>query len=94
MASRDVPHTIDEAVRLLRELLDPDELASIQALSEDRLLHEHFGVAVFIRDAFRLWRGNDPLLRATGSPHPDDASMVILQALWQVLQGTGQPHLH
>ena len=41
-----------------------------------------------IRNEFGLWEANTALLAACGSPdmHPDDASQVIIRALWEVLQ--------
>lgn len=95
MPARHFPHTIDEAVRLLMKLLDAEELASIGALPEERLIDEHMGVALFIRNAFGLWRDNPALLAATGSPHPDDASFIILRALRQSLSDAARaraPH--
>ena len=94
MSARDGPHTVTEAVRLLKGLLEPEELAALQSLAEDRLLDEHFGIAVFIRQAFSLWRGNDTLVAATGESHPDDAAMVILTALWRDLQAEAVPRRH
>ena len=94
MSACDVPHTVAEAIRLLKDLLDPAELTALTSLTEDRLLDEHFGIAVFIRQAFSLWRGNDTLVAATGESHPDDAAMVILTALWRDLQAEAVPRLH
>jgi hypothetical protein len=38
-----------------------------------------------IRNRYGLWRGNDKLiLSACGQPcHPDDASMKIIEAIWE-----------
>jgi len=83
---QDYPENVEQAVRILANLLAPDELASIRALEERQLVNQHFGVARFIRSAFGLWNGNDKLLADTGTPHPDDASIEILRALWRRLR--------
>jgi hypothetical protein len=61
-------------------------MAQIVALPEDGLISLRFGLGQHIRNAFGLWEGNDTLLRACGTIEPDDASMVILEALWERLQ--------
>ena len=80
------PETIEQAGRILANLLSPEALASIHALEENELVGEHFGLAGFIRNAFGLWNGNDKLIAATGTIHPDDASIEVLRALWRHLQ--------
>lgn len=49
-----------------------------------------------IRNAFGLWGGNVALMQsgaqARGYPfiHPDDASVVIIEAVWERLQKTSR----
>jgi len=56
---------------------------------EDLILH-HFGLEAYIRNEFGLWQGNRELLEACCGKglgiHPDDASSVIIKALWKKLQ--------
>jgi hypothetical protein len=53
--------------------------------SEFGMIRHHHGLGTWVRNTFGLWRGNDELLRSTGCQHPDNASVVILGALWQRL---------
>jgi hypothetical protein len=48
----------------------------------------HHGWGTGIRNYYGLWRGNKKLIKsACGRPcQPDDASMVIIGAVWQELQ--------
>jgi len=45
----------------------------------------HHGWGTAIRNEYGLWRGNTPLLKDTGSDDPDDASMVIMEVVWEKL---------
>ncbi len=69
------PTTIEDAVYVLDLLLDDEDKEILRKRSEDDLKKSHFG----------LWSGNKELLRSCGSDemHPDDASMIIIKALWQ-----------
>ena len=84
----DWPTTVDEAVdRILAKLTDAqkDEVRRTPAADLDFL---HFGLGTAIRNECGLWEGNTALLAACGSPdmHPDDASDVIVRAVWERLQ--------
>lgn len=88
------PLTIDEAVERLREQLSADQLAAVAAMAEDDLGDCHFGLGMYIRNEFGLWEQGSPLLqdcqahddRAGSFIHPDDASMLIVRALWTRLR--------
>jgi len=49
------------------------------------LIMFHHGWGTGIRNYYGLWRGNQKLITsACGMPcHPDDASMIIIRAVWQ-----------
>ena len=80
------PETVDEAVdQLLVELSDENK-ATIHGMKREDMMRLHFGLGGWIRNNFGLWAGNEELLRSTGKTHPDDASGVILDALWERLQ--------
>lgn len=87
------PTTIDAAVRALLGLVPAEELAKIAQMSEDDLINLHFGLGQWIRNNFGLWMENRGLLQATGEIHPDDASGVIVKALWRQLQND-LPKIH
>ena len=80
------PTTIDAAVRVLLGLVPTEELAKITQMSEGDLIDLHFGLGQWIRNNFGLWKENLELMQATGAIDPDDASGVIVKALWQRLQ--------
>jgi len=80
------PQTLDDAVARLLETMseaDKDVLKSIQ--EEDLVIYNgSWGAA--IRNSFGLWSDNAALLESTGTSHPDDASLVIIQTLWSKLR--------
>lgn len=82
------PKSLKEAVETLKILLRQEELDQIASKSEMELWEYHFGLGLFIRNGFGLWGGNKELLRDCGSTrmHPDNASGVIISALWKDLQ--------
>jgi hypothetical protein len=84
------PATIDEAVGVVIAALSDDERASIAALAQAELIGLHFGLGAWIRNNLGLWKGNDALTQAIRERdpeiHPDDASMVIVEAVWERLR--------
>jgi hypothetical protein len=76
--------------RILAKLTDAekDVVRKTPARDLDTL---HFGLGASIRNEFGLWSGNRALLAACGSPdmHPDAASDVIVQAVWEKLRAQG-----
>jgi hypothetical protein len=58
----------------------------IRDTKKEDLISFHHGWGTGIRDEFGLWRGNTNLMTACHADHPDDASMVIIEAVWQKLQ--------
>ena len=85
-AAEKFPTTIDAAVRVLLDLVAAEELAKITQMTEGDLINLHFGLGQWIRNNFGLWKENLELMQATGAIDPDDASGVIVKALWQRLQ--------
>lgn len=79
------PDTIDEAAdKLLWEM--PDEiLAQLREMSEDRLGKAHFGLGMYVRNAYGLFRRTCPLTQGYDSD-PDTVSEEILHAAWQRLR--------
>lgn len=88
------PHTVMEAVERILAVLslkDKNSIAHMQAADLDRL---HFTLGKYIREEFGLLTGNDKLLDACKtlgkreSVLPDEASALIVRALWQKLKET------
>lgn len=94
------PRTLQEAVDRLTIWLSFEDKAQITARAKDDLFDLHFGIGNRIREDFGLWGSNPALLldcqRASlgGAPNipdapsisADEASMVILCALWDRLR--------
>lgn len=85
------PQTVAEAVALLLAELKAEDKAHIRAMKKDDLIDLHFSLGMYIRNHLGLWQGNEALLADCGRIHPDDASGVILEALWAELQRSPQP---
>jgi hypothetical protein len=80
------PLTVDAAVdHLLSRMKDADK-ETVRGTPEADLIRFHFGWGMGIRNAFGLWQGNTQLLESCGGGHPDDASSVIIRAVWKRLQ--------
>jgi hypothetical protein len=86
MNQKQWPVTIDEAVGVVIATLAEEEKATISAMSESELIGLHMSLGAWIRKNFGLWSCNRPLLESTGEPNADDASMVIVVAVWQRLR--------
>jgi len=77
------PKTINEAVDILMHILPEEDLNKIKSMSEDDLTDLHFGLGQWIRNELGLWAGNKELMQDCGVKHEDDASSVIIKALWE-----------
>jgi len=81
-APGDWPSTVDEAAAELVAGLDAESMATLLATERADLIQFHHGWGTGIRNEFGLWGGNDALMKSCGKPHPDDCSMVIIEATW------------
>lgn len=82
-----LPNTVDEAVNRLLAILSVSECSEIACMQEDELIQFHFSLGVAIRNAFGLHNPDSNLLSDCGAGiHPDDASQIIIRALWNQLQ--------
>ena len=79
------PKTINEAVDILVHILPKEELDKIKSMSKDDLTDLHFGLGQWIRNEFGLWDENYELMQDCGVKHEDDASGVIIKALYDNL---------
>lgn len=82
------PTSVAETVKdIVRRLPEADKEA-VRATKKEDLIKFHHGWGTDIRNRYGLWRGNDKLiLSACGkSCHPDDASVVIIEAVWSALR--------
>lgn len=84
--TKEWPGTVDQAVGVLLGLLPDGEKARIAAMSPNDLITLHFGLGMWIRNNLGLWSENHALLESTGAHNPDDASGLIIEALWRRLR--------
>jgi len=83
-----LPKTVNEAVdQIIEQMADADK-EKVRSTKKDDLIMFHHGWGTGIRNEFGLWGGNEPLMRDTGASHPDDASMIIIEAVWSKLQAS------
>jgi hypothetical protein len=79
------PVTVEETVRDILPRMSRLDKLRMMFMSKEDLISFHFGLGTSIRNRYGLWRGNEKLMiSACGSPcHPDEASMTIIEAVWQ-----------
>ncbi len=90
MMENHYPKSIKEAVNLLSSKLSEKDKQAIRNIHEEGLSSLHLSLGNHIRNEFGLWGKNEELLKAccpdTCLPNADDASMIIIKALWWALQ--------
>lgn len=82
------PTTVQDVVNDLLRLMSEKDKEIVRTTKREDLIQFHLGWGMAIRNHYGLWRGNDALVRdACGKPcHPDDASMIIIEAVWRELR--------
>lgn len=82
------PITVKATVVDLLSKMSAESKETVRKTKKDALIKFHHGWGTGIRNHYGLWRGNNALIEdACGKPcHPDDASMVIIEAVWKALQ--------
>jgi hypothetical protein len=85
------PTTVQATVEDILGSLSDEDKATLRKTKQDDLIMFHHGWGTGIRNHYGLWQGNDKLIEsACGKDcHPDDASMVIIEAVWSALQHEG-----
>ena len=83
-----LPTTVEGVVRDIIAQLSADDRARIKSTRKEHLIKFHHGWGTGIRNRYGLWGDNTKLLHAAcGKPcHPDEASMIIIEAVWAALQ--------
>ncbi|HSY40504.1 MAG TPA: DUF6794 domain-containing protein [Polyangia bacterium] len=85
------PTTVDEAARQIIGRLDEKSKDRLRKDEKKNLIRYHLGWGMGIRNSFGLWQGNTKLLESCGGGkpiHPDDCSMIIIEAVWARVHGT------
>lgn len=77
---------IDPIVDALLKSMSDHEKMIVRTTSKHDLISSLYGWGTTIRNKYNLWQDTE-LVRATGTEHADDASIVIIEAVWERLQG-------
>ena len=85
-------HTKDEVVKDILENMSTDDKARLKHTPKDELFMFHHGWGTYLRNYYQMWHNAD-LVKSTGKEHPDDASMVIIEEVWEILQQSDAPGL-
>ena len=80
-----LPDTVEEAVNRLLIILSDEQKATLADRQEVDLIDLHFSLGLAIRNAFKLHQAESTLLASCGVTHSDDASFLLIKALWQRL---------
>jgi len=90
----ELPKTVDEAVDILVPNMPLKDKVIIANMTKGELTSLHMTLGTYIRNRFGLWTGNKALLDSCRSYsglddiHTDDASSIIIRALWDKLRKT------
>ncbi|MBW2603410.1 MAG: hypothetical protein JRE28_03695 [Deltaproteobacteria bacterium] len=89
-----LPKTIHEAVkRLITEMALKDKVV-IANMTHDELVDLNSNLGAYVRNAFRLWSGNQELMEScrfvskNKKLSADEASFAIIDAMWEKLRKT------
>lgn len=85
-------HAKDEVVKDILENMSIDDKARVKHTDKDELFMFHHGWGTYLRNYYQMWHNKD-LVKSTGKEHPDDASMVIIEEVWTILQESDEPGL-
>ena len=83
------PQSVEEAVDRLHANMGLNDEILLATMNEEDLIDAHLALGHQIRHEFGLWTGNIALLESCRiiaddiNLHIDDASMVIINALWE-----------
>jgi hypothetical protein len=82
------PTTVKAAVADILSTMPDKDKEIVRKTKKEELVQFHHGWGTGIRNHYGLWRGNNKLIEdACGKDcHPDDASSVIIKAVWTALQ--------
>lgn len=84
-----LPKTVDEAVEYILKDMDQESIKKLRATPCHDLIKFHFGWGMGIRNSLGLWQKDSPLRRSCAKRvgqedmHPDEASGIIIEAVWQ-----------
>ena len=82
------PTTVQDTVKDILSRMSEKDKELVRNTKRGDLIMFHHGWGTGIRNYYGLWRGNQKLIESAcgRSCHPDDASMVIIRAVWRELK--------
>ena len=92
----DIPKTMEEAVERVINALKPEELNKLLSAPKGDLPKFHFDLGLWIRNNFKLFDNENPLIKDIRSRNPkyrflidpDEISTDIIEAVWEKLHDT------
>ena len=81
----DKPTKLTEIVEDILKDMSESLKVTFRNTDEDNLIAFHPGWGKGIRNKYDLWH-DKALVKALGAEHPDDASMIIIKAVWKALR--------
>ena len=79
------PTKLTEIVEDILNQISEADKATVMDTAEDDLIEFHNSWGMEIRNRYNLWH-DKALVKELGAEHPDDASMIIIKAVWKALQ--------
>jgi hypothetical protein len=83
LVKKTLPATVDEAVVWIVGQLSAESRTALASRSKEKLGEIRFSFGMWVESSLGLLGGNRELLEACGKQHPDDASAVIVRAVWE-----------
>jgi hypothetical protein len=82
-----IPENLDGCFKELEIMLMPEFIQKIRDGSEDDMVQYHFGLGLWMRNNWGLWKGLRlaKWFNAQGIDQPDDMSGIILTSFWRHL---------
>lgn len=80
------PKNVKEAVALVLSAMNGRDKLIIRNTKKEDLVQFHSTWGREIRILCGLWAGNQEVLKDAGVNHPDSASTVIMEAVWEEVQ--------
>ncbi|MFW5635057.1 MAG: YpsA SLOG family protein [Thermodesulfobacteriota bacterium] len=88
-----LPRSVTEAVEILLDKLTFQERSRIANMDRSRLASLSPSLGMYIKNEFRMWKGNDPLMddcRLLSDFEDEEPAAVIIRELWKHLQDSDQ----
>ncbi|WP_215399508.1 DUF6794 domain-containing protein [Rheinheimera oceanensis] len=91
----DSPITCEGAIEKIAKSLDADSIKTLRNTKKEDLVMFHMSWGMGIRNGYGLWSENSPIRKSCAESigeedmHPDSASGVIMEGVWEVVHSNG-----